>query len=188
MKENKGKTTETDPNRSEISASAAATNLGITAQALGQWAKRSGAPVRVEGRRVYVQWPAFARWREEALIAEATKALREQLADKANNPRGTARERLDQASARTAEINLELLEGSVIRVEEAEGVVEKLCSSLRAVLIPFPRRWAPELITATTVLEMETRLDKAIAKTMEGLAGATDWSRSESEPEQERAA
>ena len=75
----------------EESAATAARYLGLTAQAVGMWAKRPGAPARVDGKRVWVQWPAFARWREEELcrqrVEEATKALRAQLdAQQTGNP------------------------------------------------------------------------------------------------------
>lgn len=61
-----------DPTPStEISATEAAARLGLTVQSLGAWTKRPGAPVRVEGRRVWCQWPAFPRWREQELIAQA---------------------------------------------------------------------------------------------------------------------
>jgi hypothetical protein len=57
----------------EISASAAARHLGLTNQALGQWCIKPGAPVRKDGRKVWVRWPDFARWREKELAAQAKK-------------------------------------------------------------------------------------------------------------------
>lgn len=65
------KTRRNAPDRAEIALSEAATRLGLTLQAAGMWARRAGAPARADGRRVWVAWPAFARWREQALIEAA---------------------------------------------------------------------------------------------------------------------
>ena len=57
--------------REEITLTEAARRLGLSVQATGMWARKPNAPARAEGRSVWVQWPAFARWREAELIAAA---------------------------------------------------------------------------------------------------------------------
>lgn len=161
------------PDSNEISATDGAKRLGLTAQAVGQWASRPGAPARKIGTRVWLRWPDFARWRETELcrtaIEEATKKLREQL-DAMNSPKGNPRSRLDEAMARKAEIEVEELERTRILITEAAAVTEKAFTDLRAKLVPFPRTAAPKVLGAKTVVEMEQRLHKEIAKLMAALA------------------
>lgn len=158
----------------ELLASDAAKRLEITKQSLGLWASKSGAPVRRDGSRVYVRWPDFMRWREEQLcrtaVEEATKKLRAQLEAATTGPTGDPGRRLLEANARRAELDVAALEGSMVRVSEAEGVVEKLCTDLRAQLIPFPRTAAPKLLGAKSLQELEARLDVEVHRLMEVLS------------------
>ena len=159
------------PNPGEISAKEMADRLEITAQSLGMWCKRPGAPVRTTGARVWVRAADFLRWRENELcrqaVDEATKSLRSRLdADDGESSRA----RLERSQARKAEIEVELLERSVVRVEEAASITEKLLTDLRAVLVPFPRTASPKLIGAKTVVEMEQRLHAEVVRLMNALA------------------
>lgn len=158
----------------EISASEAAERLGITANAVGQWTVKPGAPARKEGTRSFVQWPAFARWREQELCkqaaAEATEGMRRQL-DAAQG--GDPMRRKLKADARKAEIEVELLERSAIPVEDALHHTEKLLTALRAGLVPFPRTAAPKLIGAKTVVDLEQRLHREMVRLMDALSAPT---------------
>lgn len=155
----------------EVSATEAAKHLGITAQSLGMWAKRPGAPARVDGKRVWVQWPSFARWREEELcrqrVDEATKALRAQLDARQG---GDPMMRKLEGEARKIEIEVELLERSVVAIEDADAVVAKLVTDLRAAILPFPRVAAPRLLGAKTVVELEQRLQTQVGRLLEQLS------------------
>jgi len=154
-----------------VSATELARRLAITAQSLGMWAKRPGAPVRVDGRRVWCRDGEFQRWREQELsrqaVDAATRGMREQL-DALQG--GDPMIRKLRADARKAEIEVELLERSAVRLEEASAVAEKLCTDLRAVLVPFPRTAAPKLLGAKTVVELEQRLHREVVRLMEILA------------------
>ncbi len=132
----------------EISAAEAARRLGLTDQAVGQWAAKPGAPVRRQGTRVYVRWPDFARWREQELVAGAKKEA----------PAGSNAERRSAAEARSAEIALELREielaerlGQVVAVEDygrALGtILDQLSARLRG-LGPRLARFGPEVEAA----------------------------------------
>jgi hypothetical protein len=153
--------------------------MGLTAQAIGQWTIKAGAPARREGSRVFVQWPQFARWREQELckqaVAEATAGMRRQLDAKG---KGNWVDRKGMSEARKAEIEVELLERSVVTIEEASAVTEKLLTDLRGVLVPLPRTAAPKLVGAKTVVEMEQRLHAEVVRLMEVMAspafGVTD--------------
>lgn len=158
----------------EILLAEAARKLELTSQGVGQFAAKPGAPVRKAGARVYVRWPEFMRWREQELcrqaVAEATKTLREQLDRATGTPGGDPMLRKMTADARKAEIDVELLERSVIKVADAESVIEKLLTDLRAQLIPFPRTAAPKLLGAKTIHELEQRLDSEVQRVMEVMA------------------
>jgi hypothetical protein len=163
-----------EPREGEVLASHAAERLGLTAQSIGQWTAKPDAPVRREGTRVFVRWPAFARWREQELCkqaaTEATAGMRKQLdAAQGGDPMG----RKLKADARKAEIEVEFLERSALRVEDALQHTEKLLTDLRAGLVPFPRTAAPKLIGAKTVIELEQRLHKEVVRLMEGLSSPT---------------
>jgi hypothetical protein len=155
----------------EILASDVAERLGLTAQAIGQWTIKPGAPVRRDGTRVYVRYPEFARWREQELARQAaedaTRGLRQQLE---RIQEGDPAFRKLQGEARKIEIEVELLERSVVRTEDALGQVEKLLTDLRAALVPFPRTAASKLIGAKSVLDMEQRLHAEVVRLMDTLA------------------
>ncbi len=155
-------------------ASAAAERLGLTAQAIGQWTIKPGAPVRREGSRVWVRFPDFARWREQELARqaaeEATRGLRHQL-ERIHD--GDPAFRKLQGEARKVEIEVELLERSVIRTEEAVAIVEKLLTDLRAALVPFPRVAASKLLGAKTVIDLEQRLHREVVRLMDTLTSPT---------------
>lgn len=167
----------------ELLASDAAKRLEITKQSVGLWASKVGAPVRRDGNRVYVRWPDFMRWREEQLcrsaVEEATKKLRAQLEAASGSKGGDPGQRLLEANARKAELDVAALEASMVRVVDAEAVVEKVFSDLRSQLIPFPRTAAPKLLGAKTLQDLESRLDTEVHRLMELLAGPVEMVGSE---------
>lgn len=59
----------------------------MTVQAVGQWTVKPGAPVRREGKNVFVRWPDFARWREiEMKKGRRSKANGAPAGDDPNSP------------------------------------------------------------------------------------------------------
>lgn len=185
MTEKRPKTPPPQPEPGEILASQAAEFMGLTAQAVGQWTAKPDAPVRRTGTRVFVRWPAFARWREQELCRqaahEATAQMRKQLDAKSG---GDPMHRRMIADARKAEIEVEQLERSMVRVEDAAAVTEKLLTDLRAALVPFPRTAAAKLIGAKSVIEMEQRLHREVVRIMNVLASPT-LGEASSEPAEE---
>jgi hypothetical protein len=135
------------------------------------WTRRPGAPARVDGKRVWVQWPSFARWREEELcrqrVEDATKGLRAQLSAQQG---GDPMQRKLKADARKAEIEVELLERSTVKVEDADAVIAKLLTDLRAAILPLPRVAAPRLLGAKTVQELEQRLQTQVVRLLEQMS------------------
>ncbi len=155
-----------------ITAAECARRLGLTAQAVGLWASKHGAPCTKEKTRVMVRWPDFARWREDQLIANATSALRERLAKLSSGSDGAGDPitRRAIAEARRAEIEVEQLEGRVVPVELARADFARRLTHMRNILIPFPRTAAPKILGAKTLAELEMRLEGEIRRLMELLA------------------
>lgn len=121
----------------------------MTKQAIGLWCKKPGAPVRIDGARMYLRWPDFARWREDELKRGGGEK---------DDTTGTAHQRRALADARNAEIALARNElalarelGDSVSVTDygkAMGVVlDRLCSRVRA-LSSRLSRFGPEVETA----------------------------------------
>lgn len=123
----------------ELLASAAATRLGLTKQAVGIWCAKPGAPVRREGTKCWVRWPDFARWREQELAATAKRDAHQ----------GTVAQRRLDAEARNAEIQMERGElalarerGELIALEDYERALATILDRLTARLRAMPVRLA----------------------------------------------
>ena len=113
----------------------AAHRLGITAPALGMWAKRPGAPCdMVDGNRTY-RWPDFPRWRELELA-------RKERADATPEDSEEAKRRLTTAQARKAEMEVAVLEGQLVTVEDVSRETGLLLDGLRSNLLAFTGRHA----------------------------------------------
>lgn len=121
-------------------------------------------PTRIRGKVTEYKQPDCAINLRKREVDRAVAELKER-----SGP-DDSQSRLDRAKARRAEIETELLEKSVVRVDHATQVVDKLLTALRAQLVPFAKRWAPELIGAKTIVEMEQRVDRAIVQTMQVLS------------------
>jgi hypothetical protein len=116
------------PRDGEVSAAEMAKRLEMTPQALGLWCKRPGAPVRVEGNRVWVQAAAFLRWRERELVAQALKDVQPAVS------LDEARTRKALAEAQLVELEVAKALASVILVEDSAKVVGAILDRLVALL------------------------------------------------------
>ena len=160
----------------EIRMAEAAKRLELTHQGVGQWAAKPGAPVRKDAGGVWVQWPAFMRWREQELcrvaVAEATAKLRAQLdaASGGGEGEGDPFRRKAFADARKAELDVAEREGSMVLVEDVRAIFAHRLTAIRNAVVPFPRMAAPKLLGAKTLQELERRLDIEIRALMELLA------------------
>ena len=155
----------------EISAAECARRFGITASALGLWTKRVGAPVRIEGRSVWCQWPGIARWREQELcrqaVAEATRSYR--TAQATGQPRDPLDRKLE-ADARKAEIEVERLEHQTVNVADAVALFDAVMTNVRAVLMPFARVVAPKVVACDTIVSVEQALHREVVRVMQQMA------------------
>ena len=119
----------------EILSNEAAKRLHMSAQGLGLWTTRPGAPVRKDGNRVWVQWPAFMRWREQELVRVAVQ-------DANPGDLDTARTRKANAEAELAEIEVAKARGEVVSVADYEGALARVLDRLTARLRAMPVRLA----------------------------------------------
>lgn len=122
--------------KGEISATEMAKRLEITPQALGSWCKRPGAPVRVDGTRVWVHAASFLRWRERELVLQALKDVQPAVS------LDEARTRKALAEAQLVEIEVARALESVILVEDSAKVVGAILDRLVALLRSLPVRLA----------------------------------------------
>lgn len=107
----------------------------MTQQSLGMWANRAGSPVRKDGTRVWVQWPAFMRWREQELVRVA-------IADANPGDLDTARTRKANAEAELAEIDVAKARGEVVSVADYEAALARVLDRMTARLRAMPVRLA----------------------------------------------
>ncbi len=144
-------TTKKTPALDEISAVDAAQRLGMTQQSIGMWCSRPGAPARKQGTRVFVQWPAFARWREGQLVEQGKKEVTGDADFEQHRTRKMA------AEAGLAELELAKAQGEFVAVadyEKAIGVVlDHAMARLRA--IPVRLSHLGQAVEASAETEVE---------------------------------
>jgi hypothetical protein len=132
------------PDQGEITAAEAGRRLGMTAQAIGQWVNRPGAPARKDGRNTWIRWPDFARWRERELIDEAMPGDLD-----------TARTRKANAEAELAEIEVAKARGEVVLVADYEAALGTILDRLTARLRGLPVQLASAGPEAEALAETE---------------------------------
>lgn len=120
----------------EISAAEMAKRLEMTPQSLGMWCKRPGAPVRVDGTRVWVRAAEFVRWRERELVAQAIRDLMPTVS------LDEARTRKALAEAEMVEIEVAKARGEVVSIEDTAKVIGTVLDRLTARLRALPVRLA----------------------------------------------
>lgn len=128
-----------------------AKRLEMTPQAIGLWCKRPGAPVRVDGPRIWVRAPEFLRWRESELVAQAVKNSQQTVS------LDQARTRKALADAELAEIEVAKARGAVVSIEDTAKVIGTVLDRLTARLRALPVRLAHlgELVEAAAEAEAE---------------------------------
>lgn len=135
----------------EVSATEMAKRLEMTPQSLGMWCKRPGAPVRVDGTRVWVRAAEFLRWREKELVTQALKEAAPTVS------LDEARTRKALAEAEMVEIEVARARGEVVSVEDSAKVLGTVLDRLTARLRALPVRLAHlgELVEQAAEAEAE---------------------------------
>lgn len=129
----------------ELSVTEVAEKLGISYQAVGVWAAKPGAPTRSAGTKVWLKWPAFARWREQQMVETARREASPTVS------LDEARTRKALAEAELAEIELAKARGEVVALSDYEAALGRILDRLSARLRALPVRLlhlGPEVETA----------------------------------------
>jgi hypothetical protein len=165
-----------------VDVSQVASLLNLTPRRVQQLAKEGVIPKPERGRyQIAGCVRGYIAYLQKSVETATNKARQPLLADLASQ-----QARKMAADARKSEIEVELLERTMIRVGEADAVVAKLLTDLRAAMMPFPRVAAPKLLGAKSVQELEQRLHLQVVRMMEGLAAPSFGE--EEPPAQEQAA
>jgi phage terminase Nu1 subunit (DNA packaging protein) len=141
-----------------LTQSAVAEYLDVDARHVRRLEK-SGLPVRtVAGDKRY-PWPAALHW----YIKHRETLVRGQ-----NIPKrlAAAKVRQAEADATTKEMDLAKRQGVYVTVDDMERELETILRNLRAGLMTFAPRWAPELVGLETVGQVRAKLDEAIEELM----------------------
>lgn len=137
--------------------------LGISAQAVGMWAKRPGAPVvEVKGKPRLV-WPDFPRWREKELERQAKTEAAPTTFDEAKT-------RKIAAEAELAELELAKERGSLIPIALHGERLAKILERVRARLVAIPGKVAPRLVGVASATEAQAMVNEAVAESLEELS------------------
>lgn len=117
-----------------IESQEAARRLGLTKQAMTRWTSQPGAPVRREERRTLVQWPQFARWREDQQVATSKRML--------PTDRETALARKANAEAGLAELEHAQRLGMLVTIDDATAGVARALDLVAARLRSLSSRFS----------------------------------------------
>lgn len=117
-----------------LTFSAAADRLGLTRQAVGQWAAKPGAPVSTERGVLLVAWPAFARWREQQMVETAKREAAPTVS------LDEARTRKALAEAELAELEVAKSRGEFVAVADYEKAVARVINRVTARIRAMPSR------------------------------------------------
>lgn len=143
-----------------ISGAEAGRRIGITAQSVGVWSTKQGAPVKLERGKVLYEWPKFPRWREAQLLAER-HAKPVDIAE--------AQKRKLAAEAEMAEMERDKMRGELVPVEAFDRVVTEIGTTLRAQLTAAAGRMASRTVGLKTLPESQQVWDGAIRDILAGL-------------------
>lgn len=146
------------PKAGEILATQAAAVLRLTPQSLTAWTNRPDCPSRRVGTRVYVQDPAFFRWRESELIRQAK-------AEVAPAALEAARTRKALAEAELAEFDVGKIRGELVTVQDYETALARVLDLLMARMRAMPVR------LSHLGPEMELAIEKEIERMVEEMNG-----------------
>lgn len=145
--------------------SEAAERLGISAQALGMWMKRPGAPVEVAGKKSYCLWPDFPRWREKELDKQARAESRQE--DRPTELNDAIRRRAI-AEAVIAELAAAEKERTLLHVGVHEEVVGTFCDRMRGALVNMPSNYAVDLERAGVPADQAQAILERISEDLTG--------------------
>ncbi|HEX6925655.1 MAG TPA: hypothetical protein VF167_09495 [Longimicrobiaceae bacterium] len=143
-----------------VSAREAAKRLGMTDQAVGQWANQAPADTYVlaNGRR-WLLWPQFPVWYRQRLQQHAKPANFDE-----------AKARKMAAEAELAEIELAKARGDALALSDLEAVVARDYTKVRERLQALPGRLAPLVVGVKSVGEATKLIVPVVREVMQELS------------------
>lgn len=111
----------------------------------------AGMPARGDGAKRWYRWSEVHPWFVQYKQREVSPSDAE-----------TWKIREQAARAQKAEIELAASRGEVVRVDDALALLSSILETHRRAAAAIPNRWAPALVGATTVGEMQQRLDEQV--------------------------
>ena len=82
----------------------------------------------------------------------------------------SAKASTESIKARLLELELAEAEERLIDVREVKEEIQKVCTAIRETILNVPAKIAPELLSCTEIVEMETKLYKELNIALEGLS------------------
>lgn len=76
----------------------------------------------------------------------------------------------EEIKARLLELELEEAEGRLVDVKDVKKEIQNICTAIRESILNVPAKIAPELLSCTEIVEMETKLYKELNLALEGLS------------------
>ncbi len=138
--------------KGEVSAAEMAKRLEMTPQAIGLWCKRPGAPVRVDGPRVWIHAASFLRWREKELVAQAMRDVAPSVSWEA------ARTRKALGEAKLVEIEVANKLKEIITIEDSMKALGFALDRVNTLVRGLPARLAHLGETVEEAAEAEVEL------------------------------
>lgn len=151
----------------KVTQSEAASRLGLSPQAIGQWVRRPGAPVVTRRGVAHCLWPEFPRWREQELARQVRDEGKS--ADLA-----VEQARKMKADADLAELKRDQMRGDLVPAGEVEQRQERLCAYVRARVLSVRGKWAPKVLGLGTMAEATAVLDALASDVLAALREQAD--------------
>ena len=148
----------------------AAKRIGKTAQAIGVWMKRPGAPVVSTGGKTYCVWPDFPNWREKELEKQVRSESRQ---DDRPKELSDAIRRRAIAEAVIAELAAAEKERTLLHVGVHEEVVGTFCDRMRGALVNMPSNYAVDLERAGVAADAAQSILERISEDLTATLRAT---------------
>jgi hypothetical protein len=153
--------------KERVTQSEAARRLGMSAQALGVWAAKSGAPVVPWKKKRHCLWPDFPVWIREQLMKARVQPTA---------PAGIAESEARQEAAKAQLLELKLAEqqGRLMTTDHYRRVVGEAFDRVTAQMKAMKKKLAPEILAAKTPQEAEVIIDDHVMAVLAELYEGND--------------
>lgn len=151
------------PDSERVTQHEAGRRLGITAQAIGVWCRKPGAPVGVEKGKPYCLWPEFPRWRESELRRQVVEESKpKDLAD--------SQARKLAAEAIKAELEVERIRGNILDIDLHGARLREIIAQLRAKVLASSGKYCHRTVGIKTLAESQAVWDDCVRDILTALS------------------